>query len=100
MYFRSIAAIMLGWQIVLCSHSPVLAQSNWGVLGPREKRAYHACLYASFINNYCRYDAWGSSEAAFRECVFANRAGNIRAFPYWGWDVYRDCRAVVQGTRF
>jgi len=70
------------------------------LLSPGEKRAYHACLYGSFINNYCRYHAWGDSEAAFRECVIANGAGRIRIrFPFWGWGAYRDCRAAVQGGR-
>jgi hypothetical protein len=101
MNFRFIAATLTACQIALCYPSPVLAQDSWRILTLSEKRAYHACLYASFIADYCRFHAWGSSEAAFRECVIANGAGRIRiGFPYWGWGIYRDCGAVVQGGRF
>jgi hypothetical protein len=100
MTFRFTAAALAACQLALCNPSSVLAQEHWGILSPREKRAYHACLYASFIIDYCRFHAWGSSQAAFRECVIANGAGRIPVgFPYWGWGVYRACRAAAQGGR-
>jgi hypothetical protein len=94
MNFRFIAATLAGCQIALCSPSSGLARDNWGVLSPGEKRVYHSCLYATFINDYCRFHAWGSSEGAFRECVIANGAGRIRnGFPYWGPGITDACRA-------
>jgi hypothetical protein len=101
MSIRFIAATLAGCQIAFCCPSLVLAQDNFGLLTPREKRAYHTCLYASFINDYCRFHAWGWSESAFRECVIANGAGRIRIHsPYWGAAVTDACRARAQAGRF
>jgi hypothetical protein len=80
-----------------CSASVVSAGEASRILSPKEKRAYHACLYGSFIRDYCRYHAWGWSEAAFRECVIANGAGRIPiGLPYWRWEAYSICRALAQ----
>ena len=86
---------------LLISSSALLADDNSRLLSRFEKRAYHACLYGSYINDYCRFHAWGSSEAAFRECVIANAAGGIsQRLPYWGWGVNDACRAFVQSNAF
>lgn len=96
MYIRFLAAVMAILQIMMIP-SALVAGERWQLLTPSEKKAYHACLYASFINDYCRFHAWGSSEAAFRECVIANGAGRVRfGFPYWGLGINDACRAVVQ----
>lgn len=96
MNFRFIAAILAGCEIALCCPSSAVAQEYWRVLSPREKRTYYACLYASFINDYCRFHAWRSSEGAFRECVIANGAGRIHiGFPYWGPGITDACRALA-----
>lgn len=101
MSIRFIAAILAGCQIALACPSSVLAHDNLGLLNPREKRAYHACLYASFINDYCRFHAWGWSEGAFRECLIANGAGRIRIdLPYWGPAINDACRARAQAGGF
>jgi hypothetical protein len=96
MKFRFLIAALALWQIGLCP-SVSLAGGPGRILSPGEKRAYHDCLYASFIERYCRFHAWGWSEAAFRECVIANGAGRIPpGVPYWGWGSYHECRARVQ----
>jgi hypothetical protein len=83
--------------------APSLAFAWYGgaVLTPAQKRAYHTCLYASYIENYCRWNAWGSSLGAFRECIIANRAGRVRpGYPFWGWGVENICRELIQtGSR-
>lgn len=100
MNIRLVAAVIVVCQAVICAPSPLLAQENWGYLSRSERRTYHACLYASFINDYCHFHAWGSSEAAFRDCVIANGAGKIRiGFPYWRWGINDDCRALAQAYR-
>lgn len=93
---RIISAIALVTQLTLIP-STVMAGEGWDVLSPAQKRVYHACLYASFIQDYCRFHVWGSSEA---ECVIANRAGRIPPAPYWGFGVYHACRALVERTRW
>ena len=96
MKFRFLAVAFAICQIIFSS-SVGWAGEDGRILSPGEKRAYHACLYASFIERYCRAHAWPWSEAAFRECVIANGAGRIAAgLPYLGWDTYRACRALVQ----
>lgn len=94
MNLRIIAAVLAAYTVI--SSSPLLAHEQLGLLTGGEKRAYHACLYASFIHNYCRFHAWGNSEGAFRECVIANGAGRIHiGFPYWGPGITDACRARV-----
>ena len=96
MKFRFLAVAFAICQIIFSS-SVGLAGEGGRILSPGEKRAYHACLYASFIERYCHSHAWPWSEAAFRECVIANGAGRMPAgFPYWGWETYRACRALAQ----
>jgi hypothetical protein len=82
---------------ILMSSSPVLAQDR--LLTPSEKREFHACLYAAYIDDYCRFHAQGFSEQAFRECVISNRGGRISVEVrlFWGPGIEGYCRAQVQG---
>jgi len=82
---------------LLLSPSLVFAEYGSGLLSHGQKRAYHTCLYASFIENYCRFNAWGSSVGAFRECMIANRAGRVPpGYPFWGPGVENLCRGLIQ----
>ena len=96
---RFIAAILATCQLLISS-SPLFAQDEFGLLTPAQERAYHACLYRSFIDDYCRFNAWGSTAAAYRECVIANGAGRIPPGPYWGLGINNVCRALVQTQGF
>jgi hypothetical protein len=96
---RFISFVVVACQMLICS-SPLLAEDDSRPLTQFEKREYHACLYASFIDNYCRYHAWGSSLAAFRECIIAQGAGRIPpGYPYWGFGVHDACRNLVAAHR-
>jgi hypothetical protein len=76
---------------------PLLAGDGSRPFSPSEKRAYHACLYASFIENYCRFHAWGATEAAFRECIISQGAGRLPLdVPRWGLGINDVCRALSQ----
>src|SRR5260370_35991509 len=79
---------------VLLSLSPLFAQS--GLLTPPEKRVYHACLYAHYIDHYCRTHAWGFNHQSFRDCVIANGACQcvLANGGYWGPYVDDACRAL------
>ena len=95
MKFRFLAVAFAICQLIF-SASLVSAGESGRILSPGEKRLYHACLYAAYIERYCRSHAWPWSEAAFRECVIANGAGRIVGPPYWGWGTYRTCRELAQ----
>ena len=71
---------------ILVNSFPLRAQDDHGLLSPAEKRAYHACLYAHWIENYCRFHTWGYSEASLRNCVIANNGCGcvIAKGGYWG----------------
>ena|ERR1700733_7324973 len=99
MNFRFMAAaVALG--AILISSAPLFADES-GMLTRSGKRAYHACLYDSFIDNYCRFHAWGAPEWAFRECMIANGAGRIPVgYPGWGLGVEDACHALVAAHRF
>ena len=95
---RFVATAFAACQIVMGS-SPLFAQDGYGLLTRAQKWQYHQCLYGSFIQNHCRFDAWGSSVAAYRECVIANKAGRIPPAPYWGFwglGINDVCRELIQ----
>ena len=92
----SVVAVLTACQVLMIA-SPVHAGYRDGPLTPAQKREYHSCLYAAYIDNYCEFNAWGSSEWAFRECVIANGAGKIRGGgPYWGLGINDVCRRLVE----
>jgi len=65
-------------------------------LSPWQKRAYHACLYATYIRDYCNFHAPAPGRGAFEECVGANLAGRLRlGFGHWGLGVEAACRDMV-----
>ena len=99
MYVRYMKVVLTAsW--ILISASPLVAQDRSGLLTQAEKRSYHACLYASYIHSYCHFNAWGSSEAAYDECVISNRAGRIAiGFSYWDVGVEDACRNVARQHR-
>lgn len=106
MSVRVVAAVIAACQIlVLSSSSPLLAQlaqdQFYGPLAPREKKIYHACLYAHWIDNYCRFHAWGFNDESFTNCVIANGAcGCVFANGgYWGPNIDSACRALPPAQR-
>ena len=92
-----IAATVLTLLACVTTPRPGWADYPAGVLISAEKRAYHACLYATYIHDYCRFHAWGPGIGAYNECVIANRAGRIGiGFAYWGPGIEFVCRNLVE----
>jgi hypothetical protein len=91
------AAFLTTCQLLISSSSPLLARDEFGFLTPAQKRAYHACLYRSFIDYHCQFNTWALTH---RECVIANGAGRIPPGPYWGLGINTVCRALVQTQGF
>jgi len=58
--------------VVLTRCLPAFAEDRWGLLTPTQERAYHACLYAAWVEDYCRADSH-----AFAQCVIANGGGKF-----------------------
>jgi hypothetical protein len=84
--------------LILISQSPLKAQDQpYGSLTRIEKRTYHACLYAHWIDGYCRFDAWGATNWTFRDCVIAN--GACECPENWGPDIADACRVLYQSRR-
>ena len=96
---RFVLAVLTALQ-VLISSPPVFAQADLGLLNRPEKRVYHACLYAHYIDHYCRTHAWGFNTRSFRDCVIANGACEcvFANGGYWGPYVDDACRATF-GSR-
>jgi hypothetical protein len=57
---------------LLAHGSPALAQDQWGMLSPMQRQAYHACLYAAWVQDYCR-----ENSRAVNACIVANGAGGF-----------------------
>jgi hypothetical protein len=57
---------------VLMSCLPASAQDGWGLLTPVQARAYHACLYAAWVEDYCH-----ENSRAIGACIIANGGGKF-----------------------
>jgi hypothetical protein len=101
MNLRLMAAILAAGQL-LVSTSPLLAQPEYSRLSRAEKRAYHACLYAHWIDTYCRFHAWAyNGESSVRDCIIANGACGcvIADDEYWRSEVDDACRSLYSARR-
>jgi hypothetical protein len=80
-----VAAALVVGLAANCSES--FAQDPYGVLlTPRQMRAYHACLFEAWIEDYCHRNSarpTASYDRVFAACVVANRGGR---FPLPGRD--------------
>ena len=88
------------------SQLPLLASEPLRILGPAERRAYHACLVSAWVQDYCRYHVFGyllDYDLGYRECVIANRPRKYSAYDgtYWGYNVFTrdECWRQAQGLR-
>jgi len=48
------------------------------ILTPNQSRAYHACLFAAWVEEFCRANSWRwspSYDRVFPACVIANGGG-------------------------
>jgi hypothetical protein len=45
-----------------------------GLLTREQMRAYHACLFEAWIDNYCHATSWGYSHV-YSQCIIANGGG-------------------------
>jgi hypothetical protein len=94
------AAIVMVCQILI-SASPVRAQVGTILLNGPEKRASHACLYAHWLDAYCRFRGWTYTHVSFGDCVVANGGCEcvLANNGYWGPDVDDACRALYTARR-
>jgi hypothetical protein len=68
------AALVSGYLLV--SGSPAFSQDRSILLTPQQTRAYHACLTAAWVQDYCGTHSWGvfaTFDRTNAECVVANR---------------------------
>ena len=75
---------------LLTGGSPAFSQQPRVLLTPEQTRAYHACMTAAWVQEYCHTHAWGifgSFDRTEDECVVANR-GDI--FPMSGRRLYEN----------
>jgi len=63
-----IASLVVG--LFLSSLNSAVAQDRFALLTRAQTRAYHACLFEAWIQDYCH---WHSS--AYGQCVIANGGG-------------------------
>lgn len=81
------AALVVGHFLI--NSSPAFAQQRSALLlPPAETRAYHACLFEAWVEDYCRANSWrptANYDRVYSACVVANGGGK---FPLGGrnWD--------------
>jgi hypothetical protein len=64
--------LLAGYLLITCS--PALAGEGWGLLTPEQRRAYHACLYAAWVQDYCEEN---TPRSAVSTCIIANGGGQF-----------------------
>ena len=73
------AALVVGHFLI--NSSPAFAQQQLGLrLTAAETRAYHACLFEAWVEDYCRGNSWrptASSDRVYPACVVANGGGRF-----------------------
>jgi hypothetical protein len=74
----------------LAVSTPARVGEQWRLLTPTQRRAYHACLYAAWIYDYCK-----ENSPAVGACIVAFGGGR---FPLDGQHYYSDeyCWAAAQ----
>jgi hypothetical protein len=68
-----VAAALAG--AVLVSLLSALGAQDLSLLTPGQQRAFHACVYRAWVNDYCRYHSFGfiwDWNTSYRTCVIAN----------------------------
>ncbi len=62
------ATLVVGYMAF--SAPPASAEERWGLLTPMQTRAYHACLFEAWVQDWCR-----ETSHAYQQCVIANGGG-------------------------
>jgi hypothetical protein len=93
----ALAAALVAGHVLIGSGS-VSAQEQFRPLTPAEQRAFEACVFAAWVEDYCESTYWGFSpiSARVRACVRANGGGR---FPLERHHLQTDedyCRSAVQ----
>ena len=64
--------LLVGYLLINCS--PAFAGEGWGLLTPEQRGAYHACLYAAWVQDYCEENY---PRSAVSTCIVANGGGRF-----------------------
>ncbi len=98
MNIRLITGVLVACGMLITS-SAVFAQN--ALMSRAEKRIYHACLYAHWIDGYCRVHSWSIFSDAFSDCIIANNGCQcaLANGGYWGPEVDQACAAVMHYPR-
>jgi hypothetical protein len=78
------AALAVGHFLLNSSAAFSQERAGLGLLSPSESRAYHACLFAAWVEDYCRENSWrldARYSRVYNTCVIANGGGR---FPLYG----------------
>jgi hypothetical protein len=95
-----VAVLLIVPSLLPIAASSVLAEVPFHAFTTTGTRAFNACLYAAWVDDYCRNIAFWSSQSygeSFLACVDANKGGK---FPLAGRSWYNTeeyCRIRAQG---
>ena len=85
-----ILAALLFIGALLVNGAPARSQEARVLMTPAQTRAYHACMTAAWVQDYCKTHAWGIFSTYDRtrvECIAANR-GDI--FPMYAQRMFEN----------
>ena len=84
------ASLLAG--LFLITSAPAFSQGRWSLLTRGQSRAYHACLFEAWIQDYCH---WRSPDYAYAQCLAANGGWRFPLNGHWVSDEY--CWAAAHG---
>jgi hypothetical protein len=89
---RSLAiAAALTAGVLVSNASAAWSAPRWeGLLTPEQSRAYHACLFEAWIQDYCHWTSF-----AYSQCLIANGGGKYPLNGRWFTEDY--CWSTAQG---
>ena len=92
---NKLLALALAVVGVLASLSSLLAQDTLGPLTRAESIAYHACLRAAWVDDYCRSRSFGFLSSSYDTCLTANGVYEVPVRGYGIWSKDR-CWALAR----
>jgi hypothetical protein len=94
---RTLAAALIASHALLGASS-VSAQDLFRPLTPAQQKAFEACVFAAWVEDYCESTYWGFSPISgrVRACVRANGGGRFPLEPHHLYSDEDYCRGAAQ----
>jgi len=93
-----VVAVFLTMPGLVTCNSAAHAEVPFRAFATTGTRAFNACLYAAWVDDYCRNTVlWFSREGDYRACVYANKGGKFPMVGRTWYNTEEYCRVQARG---